>query len=288
VNSAGPKRADLPAVVVARAWPLLADGDYHGIIEHLECSRSPFPAKRRADGERRDEWRLYLHVRLTAGTDARTEHSLAQRSEQQSGVSPVVFASFRYTSRQGKREPIAPPTSARLSKLLPMALGRPLRPGDEINFGVLRDRHVRVRVGTVQKDSEAVVLPAETHYSIVKRILAIVRTSDLVPETKHQLPPTHHQLLCPREGVAGSMDAAVQTPAAGSGVESPDCERATHDRPGKAASAALPGPTPTELRARIRDVFGTGADVAQRGPCPRCAQPTFARFGENPRCLWCV
>jgi hypothetical protein len=273
-------------VVIARAWPVLADGDYVGVVEHLDCSRSPFPPKRRADGEKRDEWRLYLHIRLTGGTDARTEFSLKENSPD-SGARPVVFASYRYTSHPGRMEPIAPPTSARLFKLLAMAIGRPLRPGDEIDFERLRARTVRVRVGTVQKDSEAVILPRETHYSIVRRILGIVRTSDLEPETKDQLPPTHHQLLCPREGIVGTFEA-IQTPAAGSGVESPDCERATHNRPGLAAQAPLPGPTPNEIKRRIRDLFGTGADVVQRTPCPRCEQPTFARFGENPRCLWCV
>jgi hypothetical protein len=75
--------------------------------------------------------------------------------------------------------------------------------------------------------------------------------------------------------------------SAGRGVE--QAEGAfTHDRPdGSRDTVCSSGPTPSEVRRQIEQFFGEGADVAQRGPCPLCGQPMWARFAEVARCIWC-
>jgi hypothetical protein len=290
-------------VVIGRVWPFLADGEYWGVIERDETAPSAFhPRKPRRDGQQLQEWKLYLHVRLVKGADARTDTALTMWRSQHDGQDPVVFWAARFMTRPGGDTPEAPPASSKLHKALILLRRKDAVTGARVRFSAFQGRHVRVFVGTVVKDADGDPLAGGNYYSVVRKIQEILPrnagpTSHPQPQpaTKYQVPTTNNQHLHP-----GEEERQVFTPvgavlAAGANGVGPLGARGTIDRPGgggvrPSSLGSTPSPSvvsPEARRARIWKIFGKGADIAPHGPCPRCGETMFARSGEKGRCPWC-
>lgn len=303
-------------ITLGQLWPLLPDGDYVGVIERYDAARSSFQPKKRRDGQPRWEWRLFLHIKLIDGTDHRTKSVLARWLGEYPGLDPRVFLSLRYTTLAGQTTPEPPWMASKLYKALVLLKKKCRLTGERIPFEAFMDCGVKVQVRTVHKDADGDPLPRECRYSVGRKILDLlprggVPTSNLEPATKHQEPSTTHQLLRLEE--EGNQVITVETfeevnellAARSNGVESPDRARGLTDQPlGRGIAPDPQGPTPStaglrisehphgsqldqERARRLKRLFGKGADLARRGPCPRCGEGMYARSGETSRCLWC-
>ena len=278
-------RQPMPTGIVApAAWPLVPDGKYFGPIIAAIPRKSPFPPRRRDDP--RDDWKLYLRIMLEDGDNVETRQHLQKWRARHDGKYPVIFAAIPFRTLRGRAIPETPHLRDKMFKLMAMASARRLACGERFEFEALVGCYALVLVRACTRDSDGDPVARSAIYSHGKKILALKRVGDPQPLTENPLPPTHYPFQHP-ERSEGVLEGDQQL-AAGRGVALPEETHPHHDRPADEGHRSSPaGSTPNGEATRIKAVYGRGADVAPRGPCPRCGERMWGRFGENGRCIWC-
>src|SRR5262249_29783437 len=137
-------------IIAAAAWPLLPEGKYFGPIIAAMPRKSPFPPRRRDDP--RDDWKLYLHVRLEDGDEVKTRNHLQNWREANGSLFPVIFVAIPFRTLPGSAIPERPHVRDRMYKLIAMASSHRLGRGDRFQFESLVGLYALVFVRTCTKD----------------------------------------------------------------------------------------------------------------------------------------
>jgi hypothetical protein len=283
--------ASSEVVIGGTVWPVFAPGQYVAEIVSSSEKLSPYAARDLAAKRRRADpdvqhWKWLLDLRIEAGTDARSARALELWRKKHDGRLPVTFHScpFKRSTRSGRI--VSPRRGEKLYESLLVLMGRPLVPGDRLKLHGFVGARVLVRAVDSARDSDGDRRATYARYTIARKLLSLA-DPPLQPlaESRQPVAYSRHSAQEAQEGTA--VTERTSTSAEGAGVASPNRET-VYDRLADDGHSSSPaGPTPSRERAQIERVFGRGADVAPRGPCPRCGERMFARFGEAGRCIWC-
>lgn len=262
----------------------------------------------------RREWRLYLHLRLVAGTDARTARVLAGYLVGHEEL-PKQLLSFRFTTAAGETTPLPLLPSSRLYKAMILLRGGQLLAGHGAQFREFKGRYLLVFVDDaraldpkIRKSLPPDFRDADAVYSCARGVLRVLSIGGEPPRhhapvTENQVPRTTHQDLSQedkgKQVFAEMKLGELSELAASIGVAPPSVRGKTQGGPGGGLHPDPQGPTPgptslvnpngskRQMAAQIRRIFGKGAEVGPRGPCPRCGERMWGRSGEAGRCLSC-
>ncbi len=196
-----PSRAvsDDEVAILAAPWPLLPNGEYTGTAIRVETGFLPGASRKPRVGqaERRQEWRLFTHVRLeqAASPDG---HAALERHRQELGELPVTYYVCRFEKARGG-QPVRPHPSSKLYRLLCLVMGA--RVLGEVRFSAVVGRRFRLTLRTSDSDRDGDKKPRELWHSIVDKLLEVYRpqtareprTSHQEPRTKYQEPRTNNQ-----------------------------------------------------------------------------------------------
>lgn len=263
----------------------IAPGRY--VAEVVRSLDRPSPYKPKAPRSNAEPWKWITELRLEAGTDGRGTYAVERWLAEHPGRVPLVDHGCTFW-REKTRGTIVPPAKGeKLHAVLAALRGRPLQRGDRIGLHGFIGLRVVVDVVDSVKQSDGRPRPADAVYSVARTILGIAKPSASAGNRQ----PIAYSRRSAQEAVTdqvvtGVTSDAITNPSDGSsGVTSLDEER-NHDRLDEAPSVSS-SPTPNDLQSHIERTFGRGADL-NRGPaCTRCGAPTFARYGENLRCVYC-
>ncbi len=116
--------SDDEVAILAAPWPLLPNGEYTGTAIRVETGFLPGASRKPRVGqaERRQEWRLFMHVRLeqAASSDG---HAALERHRQEHSELPVTYYVCRFEKARG-RQPVRPHPSSKLYRPV-LGHGRP-------------------------------------------------------------------------------------------------------------------------------------------------------------------
>ncbi len=272
----GLRREDSQAVIARAAPPILPEGRYWGPIVQVETARSAFPPRKRDRDLQRDQWKLYIHVRLERGDAHDRDQYLGRWRTNHDRQSPVIFVPVPFRTLHGKTAPEAPRIKDKLFKLISTLAGdHRLQHGQRFDFEAFVGLYALVDVRTCVRDCDGDTVPANARYSFGRKILALRPPSPT--------PWVERGVVGGGLRVSGQGSAVLTT---GNSVGSSDGSH-THPQPGGGGDT---GPAPsgsTPSRREIEAYFGRGADVGERGPCPACGSMRLGRAGESGVCLRC-
>jgi len=291
-------RASSEVVIGGSVWPQFAPGQY--VVEVISSREKLSPwtardlaAKRRRPDPEVQHWKWLLDVRVEAGTDGHTARALDLWRRKHNGCTPVTFFScpFKRATRSGRI--VTPRRGEKLFESLQVLIGRPLLPGDRLRLDAFVGARVVAKIVDSSRDADGDRRPSYATYSLAKKLLSLCSVPASKPSadsrqpvaySRHSAQEEQRDRVVPERTSSGDPDSAE-----GDAGVVPPIRETVYDRLGDAGDdSASPGPTPTQERAQLEHVFGRGSDVAPRGPCPRCGERMFARFGETARCIWCA
>jgi hypothetical protein len=291
------------------------DGEYEGIIVRVERGPSPWAPRKLAVWEqelgrkRRQDWAAYYWIDLYRGV-TRDIHAALDRWTATNRRRPHVYFPCRYSTLAGSSTPLPIRSSAsHLARLLLLTRPGTTMVGADIPFEAPVGWAVRIRVGQKTFDRYRQPLPNDPRFriSVVRAVFNAfpadslqleVSSAQWAADREQQLStPVHASYQSVSNGkpeasrassrhgigecVVGGTTAVVQD-------ESDQAPSTTADD----GSAIGPFQPPAALSehdrsSRLRQRFGFGAEVAQRGPCRSCAEMTYGRPGETGWCPRC-
>lgn len=290
----------------------LQDGDYRGLVVSVERGPALWGLRKLArweqdeQRERRADWHAYYHVRLHEG-ETPALHGALRDWATANGKLPVVWHACRYACRKGSSTPLPIRSSAsNLFRLLVMTRPGTTMIGQDIDFSSPVGWGLSVRLRTKTIDWQQDPLPESLQRSIISKVLsAFPAPQEWVANSMQWAVGSREQHSTPIDGrfreVNGVPPASLTSSRRGQGEhvggkttavvqdesDRAACTTADDDRGLVAPYVPPPALSEQARSARIRRRFGPHPDLAPRGPCRWCSEPTLGRPGEGGWCARC-